>query len=135
MGAGAAVRARFARPALPACDGRVGPGLLGDTTTGSSFCAAGEVSAGAAYPRGVTASVPSTISEEENQNLERGDCAKLSRSRDAERHPTMLMKDTKIADGERPIRQRIALSSASPFRQTQFGILHAPEHPARRDCA
>jgi hypothetical protein len=85
-GAGAAVRARFARPLLPDADGRRCPGLPGDTTTGSSGRGAVAVSAGAALARGVTASRPSTTSEEET-SLEAGGCAKWPRPSDAERHP------------------------------------------------
>ena len=60
--------------------------MLGDTTTGSSARGAVAVSAGAALARGVTASRPSTISEEETR-LEAGGCAKWPRPSDAERHP------------------------------------------------
>src|SRR5882724_2518065 len=72
-GAGAAVRARLIRPALPDGDGCARPGLPGDTTTGSSVCAA---SFGAACARGRAASMPSTINDKENQYLKMGDGAK-----------------------------------------------------------
>jgi hypothetical protein len=61
--------------------------LPGDTTTGSSVCAA---SFGAACARGAAASMPSTINDEENQYLKMGDSAKRRRPGDAGRHPEML---------------------------------------------
>jgi hypothetical protein len=75
---------------LPDADGCWRPGLLGDTTTGSSVRGAVDVSAGAAFARGVTASRPSTISEQENMNLEMGEGAKWPHPNDAERHPELM---------------------------------------------
>src|SRR5258708_9778828 len=59
-GAGAAVRARLARPALPDADGCACPGLPGGTTTGASGC---EAPLRPPCARGPAASLPGPLDE------------------------------------------------------------------------
>jgi len=130
----AAVRPAWSAPRFPLGDGRVGPGLLGDTTTGSTL------GAPAMCPQAPRIRAGDARGAQHDQRKEtkiwRGAIAQnCHRSRDAERHPTMLMKDTKkpTSNAHNPQRMPIVFLARSGHTNSAFCNTGAPRPTHCRD--